>query len=827
MSEIIKKFNKVNKKPWLEPLLNYFRAMKDFNNKIENIRLRLCEQTNFNPFKLFIHLDCEKNGFVTTKNINNFLETKNYYYDDEIIRCLIHTYDKDGDYCLNFQEFLNIILPMNNNSLKKKLLLLPKEKQNKQDEYMNIISDETNKKFSELLKEELDFIKDSLNLIKKIYNSPKFTTYDVFIDIVKNESYITKQNLNIFFKENNFKLYHEKDLEMIMFRIDADNDNKISYLEFQDIFYSLKNIREKNFNSTKTNLINDKEKDIFDKENINKENINKENKNQENINKEKIIEDNTSENVLNYNYDIYVYNSNNSNQKYKILNNNYYKYYIKNDDKNKKILNKSYSQQIINKESNNLEKKQINKNKEFNKIYKKEEQKNSNEIERKHHEILNIKEFIKNKPKNELNIRSNYKNIDLLNSMTDRTYIIKSDFSLENNKSTEEKKENIIINNELKKDESIENKTFENNIKSRLKFSNLKSQNCFHFSIKKKNKNKYLIKNFSDIQFKNLKNNKYTSMTERILIDSQKKVNAERINKYKLNFNYLNPNSKTKKYKIINETILHPSKSSRSINFTNYFKLKKADFNDNINSGIKNNKILLELLNNYINQDIEFQKILEKLYQCSDFNLQNYFQTFLGSRKSISLENEIIKSNDIYNTLKDLNMKNIEQNDIIYIFSKFNKKINKKEDLNNIGIKYDEFIKIMTPEKIPEDFKDKKYQKYFMGFCFRTNRIICSLFQQIINSEKSNETVRKKLIDNEINSDKIKLKVQNIFNSLKTKKNVGYININDFEVFMGVYGKKLQEFEKNIIMKKFNKNINENVYYNEFYNEISPKIYNI
>jgi len=825
MSKIIKKYNNVNKKPWLEPLLNYFSSMKDFNNKIENIRMQLCEQTNFNPFKLFFYLNSDRNGFITTKIINKFLEEKKYYYDDEIIRCLIQTYDKDRDYRLNFQEFLNIILPINNNSLKKKLLLLPKEKQDKQNTNINnIISNEINLTFCKLLKEELDFIKDSLNLIKKIYNSPKFTTYDVFIDIVKNESYITKQNLDIFFKENNFKLYQEKDLEMIMFRIDADNDNRISYLEFQDIFYSLKNIREKNFNSNKVNSINHKEK-----ENINKEFINFENNKKENIKKENIIKEGNSENVLNYNYDIYAYNSNNTNQKYKILNNNYYKYYIKKDDKKK--LNKSYSQQNIIKESNNLDKIQINKNIENNnKVNKKEEQKNSDEIERKNHEILSIKEFIiKNKLKNEQNIKANYKNIESLNSMTDRTYIIKSDFNLEKNISTKEKKENIIINNELKKDESIENKTFENNIKSKLQFSNLKFQKCFHFSIKKKNKNinKYLIKNFSDIQFKKLKNNKYTSMTERILNASQKKINAEKINKYKLNFNYLNPNSKSKKYKIINETILPPSKSSHNINFTNYFKLKKSDFNDNIKSGIKNNKIFLELLNNYINQDIEFQKLLEKLYQCSDFNLQNFFQTFLCSKKSLSFENEIIKVNDIYNTLKDLNMNNLQQNDIIYIFSKFNIKINKKEDMDSIGIKYDEFCKIMTPEKIPNDFNNKKYQKYFMGFCFRTNRIIRSLFQQIINSEKSNEILRKKLVDNETDNDKIKLKVQNIFNSLKRNKNVGYININDFEVFMGIYGKKLQEFEKNIIMKKFNKSIKENVYYNEFFNEICPKIYNI
>ena len=148
MSENIKKFNNINKKPWLEPLLNYFRAMKEFINKIENIRIRLCEQTNFNPFKLFIYLDCDKNCFLTTKNISNFLETKNYYYDEENVRCFIRTYDKDGDYCLNFEEFLNIILPINNNYLKEKIFRLQNEKQ--ETNINNIISNEIKIAFSDL-----------------------------------------------------------------------------------------------------------------------------------------------------------------------------------------------------------------------------------------------------------------------------------------------------------------------------------------------------------------------------------------------------------------------------------------------------------------------------------------------------------------------------------------------------------------------------------------------------------------------------------------------------------------------------------------------------
>jgi hypothetical protein len=133
----------------------------------------------------------------------------------------------------------------------------------------------------------------------------------------------------------------------------------------------------------------------------------------------------------------------------------------------------------------------------------------------------------------------------------------------------------------------------------------------------------------------------------------------------------------------------------------------------------------------------------------------------------------------------------------------------------------------MTPENIPKNSNDKKYQKYFMGFCFRTNRIICSLFKHIIDSEKSNENLRRELIDNEIDKNKISIKIRNLFDSLKIKNNVDYLDINDFEIFVGIYNKKLSEIKKNILLKKFCKNKKGCVDFNDFFNEIFPKLYSI
>jgi Ca2+-binding EF-hand superfamily protein len=250
--------SQINKKPWLRPLLDYFQTIIDFNNRIESIKENLCSISNFNPLKLFIYLDFEKNGFLTWRNIIYFLEQKKTNIEEQYIRSLIHTYDKDGDYNLNFSEFLNIILPVKNKSLKEKLLLLLKEKSDKN--IYDILPKEIIILFNELIKEELFFSKTSLYAIKRIYDSPEFTTYDVFIDIVKNESYITKENLSNFLEENNFHLNKDLDINNIMFRIDADNDNKISYPEFQDIFYPLKHLNI-NYSTNMEKYFSIKEKD--------------------------------------------------------------------------------------------------------------------------------------------------------------------------------------------------------------------------------------------------------------------------------------------------------------------------------------------------------------------------------------------------------------------------------------------------------------------------------------------------------------------------------------------------------------------------------------
>ena len=240
--------NNIKKKPWIPPLIEYFKTIKKYNDKLEMIKEKLCYTGNLDPNQLFDFLDYQKIGFLTSKNIIHFLNQNNTEYEEQYTRVLIHNYDKDGDFTLNKKEFLNLILPSKNKLLKEKIL----STKNGNKSTSNISNDIKNI-FNELIKEELKLAEDSFYAIKNIYGSSQFTTYEAFIDIVKNESYITRKNLNLFLRENNIE-YTDDDIYMLMFRIDNDNDNMISYVEFQDIFYPLKKLEKYNDNPYNTDF---------------------------------------------------------------------------------------------------------------------------------------------------------------------------------------------------------------------------------------------------------------------------------------------------------------------------------------------------------------------------------------------------------------------------------------------------------------------------------------------------------------------------------------------------------------------------------------------
>ena len=288
--------NNTYRRTWHQSLVDYFAFIKNKEDKIDSIRSALHSQKNFNPKMLFQYIDNQNKNNITLNDLISFLNENSINFKEENLRRFIHNFDKDNDFCLNYKEFLGIILPLKDKDQLLQNNLVSEIESNIDYEYIGL--DEIIKKiFGSLLAEEMDLITRCNKIIREILGYNGFTPYEAFLDIVNsNERYINENNLQYFLTKNNIEI-KEEEIHQLMFRLDMDNDGKISYEEFQNMFLPL----NKNTLTTiqSDNSMNNNIKKEFDDINLNLNN----NFNNYNISQQK------NSNISNSNYSINKYSN--------------------------------------------------------------------------------------------------------------------------------------------------------------------------------------------------------------------------------------------------------------------------------------------------------------------------------------------------------------------------------------------------------------------------------------------------------------------------------------------------------------------------------------
>ena len=286
---------------WVDKIVSNFTTTKENEDKIESLRLELNQQNNFSAKSLFNHLDKDSKNFLTFEDFRKFCQENSIQYNDKNLRQFIHNYDKNNDFCINFDEFKGIVFPLTDDSFRKKEEEeLEKEKEKEKEKENNINNkskdnndidtkennndennneskekennneDEDNKKgedgkedskkegdenkdgkpneeekekidpnilskFGEILGAEMELSEKNIENGKNITGSKGFTSYEAFREIADEDKYITEENLLNFLKKNGAEL-EDKDMKGIIHRYDNDNDGKLSYIEFRDMF---------------------------------------------------------------------------------------------------------------------------------------------------------------------------------------------------------------------------------------------------------------------------------------------------------------------------------------------------------------------------------------------------------------------------------------------------------------------------------------------------------------------------------------------------------------------------------------------------------------
>ena len=117
--------------------------------------------------------------------------------------------------------------------------------------------------FIHLLQQEIRLVKDLAEIVDMLMNTKDFTSYEAFLAIdVDNNKYIDFTSLSNYLMRNGYNLSTEE-AKSIIYRLDLDNDLRISYDEFQQIFFSMNlggNVRSENrFEQTEYK----KEEDVY------------------------------------------------------------------------------------------------------------------------------------------------------------------------------------------------------------------------------------------------------------------------------------------------------------------------------------------------------------------------------------------------------------------------------------------------------------------------------------------------------------------------------------------------------------------------------------
>lgn len=779
--------------PWLSTLLSYFKTIKEYDTQIESLRSSLCSNPNFSSLSLFSYLDKDLKSFLTLNDFKSFLSSQNISYDENKLRKLIHNFDKDNDFCLNLHEFSSLI---------------QSKRKNQKNEFLSNYNKEINEEMisdlKNILEKEMELITELNEMAKEIKNSEIFSTYEAFTVIVGKDKYITKKNFGKFLNDN-FMEVSEEDANNIMFRIDADNDDKISYEEFKEIFYPIKedyssinNKYENNNNnnidiaSKYLNIEEEKENNNFENnEEQNQDNFEDIKKDEEEEKDDKVIEEDN--------------NVNPNKKKKKTTKKVILKPKLKtniNPESESNLLHSPYTRSI-NENNTNIYKSKCTSCG----VPKKDTNINNNLVNK-----YNIE------PENE-NVLNNYQEEKNIN-----TNILRG----KNNN-------NNIPNNEYNHDhKSGKCKACQYTAKNiytdlRIKNSNnspLTSSDKFNFNKIEESENIIEENNYNNI---NDNKNEYNELD----INDIYKNKDELLKKYGINSgneNNLNHEneidftefnfSTQKKYKPIkevndnlepiqeienNKTVFKSKKIISSNNNNNYFQEDNSSnfISSNSRKNIipKNNinekkELLFKLFVDYIEKENDLEKIKQSLLSCQDATPQNVFNLF-----NINNSNKISCS-DILETLNSLSSnESFELDDIKYIFKKYNK-------TTSNGFTLEELNNIVFSNQNSSNNEEVKLED-------NTKNIICELFKEIIEGEKVIENSRNLL---EQASNNI---FYDIFESIK-KENMSGIEKDDIEKLLKENGYDIKDNDIEIIMEKMDKNRDSLIDYGEFIGEIRP-----
>ena len=223
---------------YIPKIKNLFEFIISQNNINKNYKIALIKIRGFNPISIFNEIDTISSGFINSKDLDEYLSKNNINIEKELLQLFIRQFNKEGNgNNLCQKDFIDFFyFDINKTEVKIGEL--------------NFNKNEIDKNFLDLIKAEFELIKNIKNLINEIIHIKEFSTFEAFNIISENNNYIDDNNLEKFLE----KKFQKNEIKELIYRIDLNNDKKITYEEFQDFFFPFQSHLNLDFEEEKQNF---------------------------------------------------------------------------------------------------------------------------------------------------------------------------------------------------------------------------------------------------------------------------------------------------------------------------------------------------------------------------------------------------------------------------------------------------------------------------------------------------------------------------------------------------------------------------------------------
>ena len=749
------KDNNIQNIPYIQKIKNLMEFIITQNNNNKKYKISLFKIRGFEPSSLFYEIDNISSGFINQRDLVEYLSKNNILIEKHIINLFIREYNKqENDNNLSIHDFIQFInFDIDKTSLDIGVLDFDKNK--------------IKKLFLNLIESELNIIKEKNLLISEIIKIGEFSTFETFYKISNDKNYIDLDSLKIFL-DNKF---NKNEVKELIYRIDMNNDGRITYDEFQDLFFPF----QKHLNIGQTD-----ETEIYNFVDDNNYNILLNYNNDFNLNSYK-------DNILTVPKIIYNYNENENENENDIIDNNSKSdiFLSKNplDDNKVNVNERSANSEII------LSDNQFYQNDLIDENFLYDQNKLSNsDINNNKFRNYNFRIKYDEKLFNEINdrIKGRIKNED------DIDFDKYKDKNIHDNSNTLEKNKNNLYHNSSnfygdKNDDDLPYKKKGN----KKEENNSSSSQSFLGKIRNPN---YINNLVNEMNISNKKN-------EEKITDSKSDIFISK-NYSGQNNNYIDNNYKNN---------INVNDHINLQNFEDEFRKKEEqDFNKNNNFAdilTDKDKIIIDIFIDFINSvtllENKTENMRETITLCNDISLLGIFETF-----DLNKNNLISKKNFIDICKKEYNIFPTEFQ-IKLIYDRFD--LDKDDELN-----FNEFMSMISP-----------LNKQYLELC---NKEEDEKINKMVSFESKKNVIHflKTLIDNETY-------IYDLKNRLISDKNFNFIDLwgilmkfsydnqiltkGEFNNFLENFGCYLTQYELDILFFKLSKD-NEIIKYDDLYKEI-------